>query len=236
LVDVLKAIGGKSAEALLAEMLRTTPRAIEVAYIAQVLETMAPGKYTALSLAAAKRFLSDKTPAAGAGPLDENGSTALYALLSAHNDDSEAAAAKARLVVNGKMDMAAAKYLITALKGEGVAELAKIYPTASPEDKNRINGLTFPYVGATPEANQIFKDWVLDNKQDPAATTLNAKPRSLYVQMLCGGSFGPFQADVPTNREVISSRINLLKEMDLTVSEPRLKQAIAQSLQCLQGR
>ena len=58
LIDVLDQIGGDQAQGILAEQLDTTGRAIEVAYIARVLQDEAPDKYRDNALKAAKELLA----------------------------------------------------------------------------------------------------------------------------------------------------------------------------------
>lgn len=235
LVDVLKSIGTEEAQNVMAMMMNNTSRAVEVAYIAQVLEKLSPGLYSEIAMAAARRILA--APAAtSTSPLDANGNAYLYAMLNAHGDTTLVATAQSNLVSNARLDVDAANYLLTALKEKALPQLATTYQGANAEDKNRIAMMTFNYVGASAEANQIFKDWILNSGQDANSQTVVARPRSLYLQMLCGGNFGPYHAEVPTNRDLINSRIGLLKEMDTASTDLRLKQAIGQSLQCLQAR
>lgn len=235
LVDVLKSIGTEEAQNVMAMMMNNTSRPVEVAYIAAVLEKLSPGVYAEIAMAAARRLLA--TPAAGSvSSLDANGNASLYALLGAHGDTSLMATAQSNLVSNARLDVDAANYLLTTLKEKALPQLATTYQGANAEDKNKIALMTFNYVGASAEANQIFKDWILNSGQDANSQTVVARPRSLYLQMLCGGNFGPYHAEVPTNRDIINSRIGLLKEMDTASTDLRLKQAIGQSLQCLQAR
>ncbi|MCX6896430.1 MAG: hypothetical protein NTZ16_13215, partial [Verrucomicrobia bacterium] len=218
LVDVLKTIGTEEAENVLLVAMTSTTRALEVAYIAQVLEKMVPGKYTEVGLAAAKRLLAEPSRPISPSALDANGDSSLYAMLGSHGDKSAVENAQAKIAGSGRLDFDAAKYLVATLKEQAMPELAKTYQSANGEDKNRIANLAFPYVGASADANQIFKDWILDSTQDAGSQT------------------GPFQPEVPTNRDVITSRIGLLNEMNAATADPRLKQAIGQSLQCLQAR
>lgn len=236
LVDVLKTIGTEQAENVLLVAMASSTRALEVAYIAQVLEKMVPGKYTEIGLAAARRLLAEPSRPISPSALDANADSGLYAMLAAHGDKSALETAQSKLTGGGRLDFDAAKYIVATLKEQAMPELAKVYQSANAEDKNRIANLAFAYVGASADANQIFKDWILNSTPDANSQTLNARPRSLYLQMLCGGNFGPFQAEVPTNREVINSRIGLLNELNAATTDARLKQTIGQSLQCLQAR
>lgn len=73
LFDVLRAIGGNAAERLLAETLRTATDGREVAYLALLLDEMAPGTYGDLARVAAADLLENPAPTGGMGGGDEMG-------------------------------------------------------------------------------------------------------------------------------------------------------------------
>ena len=58
LFDVVRQIGGNNGEQLLAETLGLTKRGLEVAFLTQLLEEMASGKYRNVALAAAQALLN----------------------------------------------------------------------------------------------------------------------------------------------------------------------------------
>ena len=68
LLDAVRQIGGDDAEKLLAEVLSTTGRGVEVGYLARVLQEMAPNKYRDLALSIARDLLAH--PAAAGQPGD----------------------------------------------------------------------------------------------------------------------------------------------------------------------
>jgi len=235
LVDVLRNIGGENAETALGVILATSSRPVEVAYVAVVLEKMAPGKYREVALASAKRLLEDPAHTNAHTPLDAHADANLYGVLNMNGDNSLVEAAQAKLMVNGRYDADAGKYLVNALKGQAMPVLAKLYPTATAEDKNVINNQAFNYVGNSAEANTIFKSWILDNTVDSGAQAIYAKPRSTFVELLAGGNQGFFHAPVPTDPAVISDRINLLNDINGQLPPSMLKEVVGQTIQKLQA-
>lgn len=235
LVDVLKSIGTEQAEGVLLVMLTGTDRAVEVAYITQVLEKLSPGKYTAVGLAAAQRLAGSPAPSDATSPLDQNRDAYIYNLLGAHGDNSQVATAQSTLMKDGRLNLDAAKYLVNTMKAEAVPALARVYSTAAAEDQNRIASMTFSYVGASAEANQIFKEWIVNSTQPASSGTVTARPRAAYVQMLAGGNLGPFQAPPPSDPAVIASRIALLNELNSQLPDSALKQTVGQTLQKLKA-
>ncbi|MFN7138464.1 MAG: hypothetical protein ACK4UN_03905 [Limisphaerales bacterium] len=98
LFDVLKDIGTPAAEQTLAEVLETTGRAVEVAYVARLLESIAPGKYRDVAIASAKDLLRNPLPIDNPNRLDEQAEGYLYGVLEFYNDNSFASDAMALLV------------------------------------------------------------------------------------------------------------------------------------------
>lgn len=96
LFDALRRIGGAEAEAMLAGVLKTTARGVEIAYLARVLEELAPGKHRDTAIAAAKDLLAN--PVAEAAALDKNDRNYLYGVLAFFNDASQVAMAQGQLL------------------------------------------------------------------------------------------------------------------------------------------
>ena len=124
LFDVVRQIGGAGAEKILADTLTTTGRGLEVLYLAQVLQQMAPNKYRELATGVAKELLANPI-AKGAAPLDKLDQSHLFSVLTFFNDGSFAGPAQAQLVTaDGKVDRAALKYLQGAM-GEQTLTIAQ---------------------------------------------------------------------------------------------------------------
>jgi hypothetical protein len=93
LVDVLKEIGGETAEQILAEMLAVSGRGVEVAYVAKTLQAIVPNKYRDVAVGAAKDLLANPPTIDRPNGLDENSKSYLYSVLSMYNDSSFTAVA-----------------------------------------------------------------------------------------------------------------------------------------------
>jgi len=199
---------------------------VEVAYIGQLLEKIAPGKYTALADAMGKKLL-----AAGAGTnqtgVDAHSDAYLYAMLNAHGDTNAVAAAESKL--QGAFNPDAAEFLLSTLKDQALPALQQAYTNASQADKNVIANLTFSYIGSSPAADQIFTDWVLNSTPPPGTQTVDGRPRVMAIEMLGGGTFGPFTTPAPTDPSVIADRLAVLNTLASQTSDPIILQAIAQT-------
>ncbi len=216
LVDVLRYIGGENAEVSLGVMLNTTTNGMELAYIAQVLEKMAPGKYTQMANTSAKNFLASGTAA---------GQSYLFGLLAAQGDTSLVPAVEANLVSSqGKLNVDAAQYLLNLEKEKAMPALYKAYnQSTDPDVKKNIASLSLKYVGSSPEAGQMFTDLVQNDKVDPRA-------RAMAVAAMAGGPLGPFHVDPPTDPQVIQQRITVLEGLQPRITDPALQQNVNQAI------
>ena len=70
--DAAKQVGGAEAEKLLAEVLGTTGRGVEVAWLARTLQGLAPNKYRDVASTAARELLARPPGTKPASPLDRN--------------------------------------------------------------------------------------------------------------------------------------------------------------------
>ncbi len=157
LFDVVRQIGGEAAETILADTLSGTGRGLEVAYLTQTLEEMAPGKYKDTALTAARRLL------AGGSSSDRD---YLYDVLRRFSDTSYAATAQAQLVQpNGQVDRSALRYLQQTLGEQSVALAAQLYQDGrlmEPGSKEPLARLALAFVGANQQAGELFHTAVLD--------------------------------------------------------------------------
>jgi hypothetical protein len=234
LVDVLRDIGTPGAVQALVAMLQNSTRAVEVAYIGGVLEKLAPGQYAALADAMAKKALAE-APGTNTTALDSGSKSYLYRMLSSHGDTSMVAVAESTLATPGPLDRDAAEFLINTLKQDAIPMLAKIYPGASYADQNAIANLTFNYVGLSPDADNIFQEWVMNNTAAARDESVNGRARALALSLLGGGSYGPFTAPAPTDPSEIADRLALLDKLQSQLADPRLQQAITQAKKNLGG-
>jgi len=231
LVGGLKEIGGPGAEQALAEMLSSTGRGVEVAYLARVLEQMAPGKYRDAAVAAAKELLMNPPAINSPDQLDDLYKPYLYGVLEMFNDTSFVPNAEQMLVgPDGRLDRDAMDYLSQVLKDQSVSALYTAYenPGLSNQfDKMNLGREIMTYVGQNPQANSLFTE-TLSN------TNFDSRMKAFTVAQLAGGGFGPFASPAPTDPQTVSGRIQLLTQLQSQyASDPQLSQAISLTINAL---
>ena len=233
LVGTLKEIGGAESEQALAEMLSSTGRGVEVAYLTVMLEEIAPGKYRDAAIAAAKELLMNPPAVDSPDRLDDLSKSYLYGVLEFYKDTSFAVNAEQMLVgADGRLDQDAMDYLSTVLKDQSVSALYAAYQNPSLTnqfDKMTLGREILNYVGQNPQANQLFTD-TLNNADLPSQV------KAFSIIQLAGGGFGPFASAAPTDPQIISGRIALLNSVQSQVAnDPTLSQAITLAENALQN-
>jgi hypothetical protein len=233
LVGVLKEIDGVEGEGALADMLSTTARGVEVAYLARVLEGIAPGKYRDTAVAAAKELLMNPPSINSPDQLDDLSRPYLFGVLEMFGDTSFVPNAEQMLVgADGRLDQDAMDYLSQVLKDQSVSALYMAYENqnlTNQFDKMNLGREIMNYVGQNSQANSVFTD-TLSN------TNLNSRMKTFTVAQLAGGGFGPFTSQSPTDPQVISGRIQLLNQLQSQyANDPELSQAISQTVGALQS-
>jgi hypothetical protein len=209
LINVLTEIGGAESEAILAEVLQTTGRGIEVAYVTRALEEIDPGKYSVEAVAAAHELLANPITVDHASRLDDASKRYLYGILYMYEDRSFVNAAQ-KMVINqeGRIDRTVLSYVNWALGDQSMAALYNIYNDprlTNRGDVAQIVASTLPYAGLNIQANQVFTD-VVSNTETPGMV------RAMAVMGLAGGGTGrDGSGEVPTDRSVIQARLNLLE-------------------------
>ena len=210
LVGTLKEIGGEESEAALAEMLSTTGRGVEVAYLAVVLEELAPGKYRSAAVAAAMELLMNPPAIDSPDRLDDLSKSYLYGVLEYFKDTSFAVNAQQMLVgKDGRLDQDAMDYLATVMKDQSVSALYAAYenPALTNQfDKMRVGREVLNYVGQNSQANALFTETL--NNPD-----IDSRMKAFTVMQLAGGDFGPVSSEVPTDPQVAANRIALLNTL-----------------------
>lgn len=204
LFDALRRIGGAQAEAMLADVLKTTARGVEVAYLARVLEEIAPGKHRDTAIAAAKDLLAN--PVAEAAALDKNDRNYLYGVLAFFNDASQVAAAQGQLLAaSGSLDRAALKYLERSLGEQVVPLVAQAYLDSRVTDaaaKEPLVRSALAFVGANDQALQVFGQAV----RDPA---LQGDPIRNLVEDLNQDGIRNEKKPTPEDLQLIANRYAL---------------------------
>lgn len=212
LFDVLKDIGTPNAEETLAEVMGATGRAVEVAYLARMLEDMVPGKYRDVAIASATDLLRNPLPIDNPSRLDEQAEGYLYGILEMYGDTSFVADARAMLVgSDGRINRNAQDYLVR-VQGEQVVstfyDLYKNSALSNNWDRMSLGNRILDYAGNNPQANHFLAE-IVNN------TELDSRMRSFAVMRLAGGFGG---SDSPSDPNVIRSRIALVQSLKANVA------------------
>jgi len=223
LFDVVQGIGGAEAEEILANIMAETGRAVEVAYISNLLEESAPKKYAPTAIAAAKDLLLDPPQISGGNRLDENSKDYLYDLLIKLGDQSFAANAQSMLISpNGQMDRRALNYLDDVMKEQAMPAIYAAYndPRLTNQmDKASLMNIALKHTGLNQQANEMLNS-VVSNESTPTAM------RAMAVASLTRGD--------PTPDE-IRARMPVVEALRGSTSDERLQRALAVTQQNLQN-
>lgn len=229
LFDVLQRIGGSEAEKILAETLARSARGFEVAYVAKVLEEMAPGVYREAALSSAKQLLQNPVPIERPNRYDENSAAYLYSVLLMYKDPSFAGIAQQMLVKpDGGLELATLNYLTGTLGDQAVPMLYQAYQDVrltNEMDKAIVARQVLPYAGGNPYADQLFKQIVTND-------SLPSWIRAFTISSLAGGR-GPLGGAEPSTPEQLQARIQLLDGM-AELEDRRILRAQAETMERLQ--
>ncbi len=218
LLRTVQRIGGNDAEQILVEVLTSTGRGVEVAYVTRLLEEVAPQKYKEPAITAAHELLTHPVVTGKTGRLDGRDQDWLFGVLRLYQDITFAQQAQARLVrEDGSVDSTVLGYLSSSLQGKSVPMLTLAY------QDNRLtnNGARFQiayaaarYVGAEAAADQ-FLQAVLDNTKT-SGDTMSELIRSLSERGL-ENRREPTELDL----QILASRQALLE--NFMASHPQFK-------------
>ncbi len=216
LFDVARQIGGADAEKLLAEVLASTGRGVEVAWLTRTLQEMAPNKYRDLALTVARNLLAGPLAINSASPLDRNHRDYLFDVLAFYNDGSYAGTAQAQLVrPDNQLDRSALKYLQQTLGAQAVPIVAQAY-----DDSRLTNGaakeplarLALSYVGADAQANQFYQKTI----NDPL---LSNSHRKNLIEDLNQDGFADTKKLTAADLPLIQNRIALIEQLAPTAMD-----------------
>jgi hypothetical protein len=219
LIDVLDQIGGDEAEAVLAEVLDTSGRGVEVAYAARVLEETNPGKYRDNALKAAKDLLTNPPSVHLPNRIDDNARAYLYQVLAMYRDTSFAQAAHDQLILpDGRVDRQALGYLSNVLKEQGVSALYAAYKDprlTNQSERAHLQNAVLAFTGPSAEANELFKQIISDEK-------VPASIRSYAIVGLAGGA----GRERPSDPQLIQARLTLLHNFRSYLKDEKLLKSI----------
>jgi hypothetical protein len=227
LVDVLSQIGSETAQGILAQILDTTGRGVEVAYIARVLQDQVPDKFRENALRAARDLLANPPSVTSPNRLDDNARAYLYQVLSMYNDTSYAEQAKGHLITaEGAVDRQAVSFLTATLKEQAVPSLHAAYSDprmTNQTERGLILSAILGFAGTSSQANTVFGQMIADE-------AVPAGIRSMTIQGLAGGT----GRDLPTDPKQIQGRIDLLREIRGQTRDERLLRSVDETTTKLQ--
>jgi hypothetical protein len=171
LIDILKAIGGSSAEAALGEILTKTARGFEVAYTAKTVRDMiGPDAFRDEALEAAHALLNDPVEVSNPNSYDRNAKRYLFSVLEMYNDQTFIQSAQGLLVrEDGKIDDTVLDYLDDVGKERAMDAIYQAFNSGQVTDRGDLADLTragLKYTGSNPQANQMFKDIMSSDEYD----------------------------------------------------------------------
>jgi hypothetical protein len=217
MLDVLRRMPGPDAEFLLSEALAATGRGCEVEYLATVLQERTATKYRELSIAIARKLLSNASTFSGNSPLDRNHRDYLFAVLTMFGDAGFSQEAQAQLVQTpGQLDRAALKYLQETLGPQSVPVIAQAYQNPSLTNSSLREPLAraaLAFVGTDAQANEFYAKAI----NDPVLTKSHRK--NLIEDLNEDGFADPknlSDRDLP----LIQNRISLIEKLAPEATDP----------------
>ncbi|HEY2952893.1 MAG TPA: hypothetical protein VGK40_09935 [Verrucomicrobiae bacterium] len=215
--DAVKQIGGAGAEKVLAEVLGTTGRGVEVAWLARILQDMAPNKYRDAALAAARELLGHSLAANSTSPLDRNDRDNLFSVLTMYGDSSYASTAQVQLVrADGQVDRSALKYLQQSLGQQAVPIAAQLYDDprlADPSKKEPLARVALNYVGADAQANAFYQKAIND-------LNLPKDDRRNLIEDLNQDGFADRKNFTARDLQLIQNRLALIEQLAPDATDP----------------
>lgn len=209
LIQVLSRIGGSEAEKVLADVLATTGRGIEVSFATRALESLNPGEYRQAAIRAATELLVNPIAIDQPSRLDADSEDYLYEVFDIYHDTSFAQHAQYLMVdENGRIDRNALQYLTDSMREQSMNAIYNAYmdPRLT-EDRDRFQliNAAMQFTGSNPQADAMFQDIVL-NESTPE------RMRAMMFPSLVGGGFGR-DREAPSDPRVIQSRLDLLAQV-----------------------
>ena len=171
LIDILKEIGGSSAEAALGEILTKTARGFEVAYTAKTVRDMiGSDAFRDEALDAAHALLNDPVEVSNPNSYDRNAKRYLFSVLEMYNDQTFIQSAQGLLVrEDGKIDDTVLDYLGDVGKEGAMDTIYQAFSSGQVTDRGDLADLAragVKFTGSNPQANQMFKDIMSSDEYD----------------------------------------------------------------------
>jgi hypothetical protein len=217
LFDVAKKIGGLEAEAILAAVLSSTHRGVEIAWLARALQEMAPGGYSDAALAAARQLLINPLATNSASPLDRKDRDQLFGVLAMYQDNSYVGTAQSQLVqADGALDRSALKYLQQLLGAQAVPIVAQIYNDprlTDPAKKEPLARVALNFVGADAQANAFYNKAIND-------LNLPNNDRKNLIEDLNQDGFANRKNLTTQDLPLIENRLAIIEQLAPSAADP----------------
>ena len=229
LFEAVKHIGGLDAEKLLAGVLSSTGRGVEVAYLAAALQEMAPNQYRDAALAAAHDLLNNPLNH-GPSALDKNDRNYLFTVLANFNDPSFASQAQAQLIQgDGKIDRSALRYLQQTLAEQALPIVSQAWQDQRvlPDQKEPLARVALGYVGINPQAESIYQTAIND-------LSLPKDHRRELIEDLNQDGIANPRSPSPADLRLIENRIAFIEKNAPGAVDPVNSAAFAEAFKDLQ--
>jgi|TARA_B100000959_G_scaffold273687_1_gene324520 hypothetical protein len=225
LLETTAYIGSEKAEKLLLDVLGTTGRGVEIAYLEMLLQDMAPGKHLKTILKITREILANLPPLSDdAMSVDRETKGYLYAILVKYKDRVFVETAKTLLVTpDGKLDGYVLSYLRRVLGADAIPILQAVIQEDRLEDgvaRYAIRDAALYYVGQSAQADRLLMDTF----------------REGMARQEEGGDFnwGPFKVTFTAitrdlngqSNEVLANRRQLLQNAREEFNHPTLNQGL----------
>src|SRR5688572_4992500 len=230
LFEVVKRIGGKGAETLLAEILNNTGRGVELVWLARALQEMAPNQYRESALVSARELLAQPAPANATTPIDRSNRDSLFDVLIFFGDSSYVSSAQEQVLgPNGKVDRSALKYLEQSLGAQAIPLLEQWYNDpriTDPNEKEPFARVALNWVGADGQAEDFYLRAIND-------MTLSASHRKNLIEDL---NYLPDKRKVSSSDvPIIDHRLDIIKDQMPKTSDPVNAAALVEAHNDLQN-
>lgn len=217
LLDAARQIGGPDAEALLAQVMATSGRGNEVAWLARTLNAMAPDKYRDAALAAARDALAQPRASADGKGYDRADRDQLFSVLTMYGDTSYASTAQAQVVMaDNTVDRSALRYLMQSLGPQSVSVAAQLYDDprlTDPAQREPLARLALNFVGADAAANDFYQKAIND-------MALSKDHRRNLIEDLNQDGFANRRTLTERDLPLIENRIALIEQVAPRAVDP----------------
>lgn len=225
-LEVIANIGTKQAETLLVDVLKSTGRGVEVAYLEMALQKMAPGIHLELILQTTRELLAElpvELEGANFG-VDQQARGYLFGVLVRHKDMRFVNNAKALLVrPDGSLDGLALSYLRQVLGADAAAILQSVASDDRITDQvalYAVRDAVLHFIGQSAEADQLFLNVVKEGLERQEGENFNWGQMKLPMTALFRGL-----NDAPL--EVVRSRQALFNRARQSITNPAHIEALS---------